>query len=38
MTLVIGVFLIVTGIAMGVGWVISGIPANMAKKRLEKRL
>ena len=38
MTLVIGVFLIVTGVAMGVGWVISGIPANMAKKRLEKRL
>ena len=30
--------LVVTGIALGVGWVISGIPANMAKKRLEKRL
>jgi tight adherence protein B len=38
MVLAIGVFLIVTGIAMGVGWVISGIPANMAQKRLAKRL
>jgi len=28
----------VTGIAMGVGWAISGIPANMAQKRLAKRL
>jgi hypothetical protein len=32
------VFLVVTGIAMGVGWAISGIPANMAQKRLAKRL
>ena len=38
MLLAIGVFLIVTGIAMGVGWAISAIPGNMAKKRLEKRL
>ena len=38
MVLVIGVFLIVTGIAMGVGWVISGIPGNRAQKALEKRL
>ena len=38
MVLAIGVFLIVTGIAMGVGWVISAIPGNLAQKRLEKRL
>src|SRR5262245_66459573 len=38
MVLVFGVFLIVTGIAMGVGWVISGIPGNRAQKRLERRL
>ncbi len=38
MVLAIGVFLVVTGIAMGLGWVLSGIPENMAKKRLEKRL
>jgi tight adherence protein B len=38
MLIAIGVFLVVTGITMGVGWVISGIPGNMAKKRLEKRL
>jgi len=38
MVLAIGVFLVVTGIAMGVGWAISGIPANMAQKRLAKRL
>jgi tight adherence protein B len=38
MLLTIGVFLIVTGIAMGVGWVISAIPGNLAQKRLEKRL
>ena len=38
MLLAIGVFLIVTGIAMGVGWVISAIPGNLAQKRLEKRL
>ena len=38
MVLAIGVFLIVTGLAMGVGWAISGIPANMAQKRLAKRL
>jgi tight adherence protein B len=38
MLLVIGVFLIVTGIAMGVGWAISAIPGNLAQKRLEKRL
>jgi len=38
MVLVIAVFLIVTGIAMGVGWVISGIPGNRAQKALEKRL
>ena len=34
----IAVFLIVTGVAMGVGWVISAIPGNMAQKRLAKRL
>ncbi len=33
MVLAIGVFLVVTGIAMGLGWVLSGIPENMAKKR-----
>ena len=38
MLLTIGVFLIVTGIAMGVGWAISAIPGNLAQKRLEKRL
>ena len=38
MLLAIGVFLIVTGIAVGIGWTISGIPDNLAKKRLEKRL
>ena len=38
MVLVIAVFLIVTGIAMGVGWAISGIPGSMAQKRLAKRL
>ncbi len=38
MLLAIGVFLIVTGIAMGVGWAISAIPDNRAKKRLAKRL
>jgi tight adherence protein B len=38
MLLAIGVFLVVTGIAMGVGWVVSGIPGNRAQKRLEKRL
>jgi len=38
MLLTIGVFLIVTGITMGVGWVISAIPGNLAQKRLEKRL
>jgi tight adherence protein B len=38
MVLAIGVFLVVTGIAMGIGWAISGIPANMAQKRLAKRL
>ena len=38
MILAIGVFLVVTGIAMGLGWVLSGIPGNMAQKRLEKRL
>src|SRR5687768_5258721 len=38
MLIAIGVFLVVTGIAMGVGWVISGIPGNRAAKRLAKRL
>src|SRR5688500_11204907 len=38
MLLAIGVFLIVTGIAMGIGWAISAIPGNRAQKRLEKRL
>ena len=38
MLLAIGVFLVVTGIAMGVGWAISGIPGNLAQKRLAKRL
>ena len=38
MLLAIAVFLIVTGIAMGVGWAISAIPGNMAQKRLAKRL
>jgi tight adherence protein B len=38
MVLAIAVFLIVTGIAMGVGWAISAIPGNMAQKRLAKRL
>jgi tight adherence protein B len=38
MVLAIGVFLVVTGIAMGVGWAISGIPGNLAQKRLAKRL
>ena len=38
MLLAIGVFLVVTGIAMGIGWAISGIPGNLAQKRLAKRL
>ena len=38
MLLAIGVFLVVTGIAMGLGWALSAIPGNMAKRRLEKRL
>jgi tight adherence protein B len=38
MLLAIGVFLIVTGVAMGLGWALSAIPGNMAKRRLEKRL
>jgi tight adherence protein B len=38
MLIAIGVFLLVTGIAMGVGWVISGIPGNRAAKALAKRL
>jgi tight adherence protein B len=38
MLLAIGVFFIVTGIAMGVGWALSSIPGNMAQKRLAKRL
>jgi tight adherence protein B len=38
MLLAIAVFLIVTGIAMGVGWAISAIPGNLAQKRLAKRL
>ena len=38
MVLASAVFLIVTGIAMGVGWVISAIPGNMAQKKLAKRL
>jgi tight adherence protein B len=38
MVLAIGVFLIVTGIAMGVGWAISAIPGNLAQRRLAKRL
>ena len=38
MLLAIGVFLVVTGIAMGLGWAISGIPGNLAQKRLAKRL
>jgi tight adherence protein B len=38
MLIAIGVFLLVTGIAMGVGWVISGIPGNRKAKQLAKRL
>jgi tight adherence protein B len=38
MLLAIGVFLVVTGIAMGVGWALSAIPGNRAQKQLEKRL
>ena len=38
MVLAIGVFLVVTGIAMGVGWAISGIPGNLAQKQLARRL
>ncbi len=38
MVLAIAVFLIVTGIAMGIGWAISAIPGNLAQKRLAKRL
>ena len=38
MLLAVGVFLVVTGIAMGLGWVLSAIPGNREKKRLEKRL
>ena len=38
MLLAIGVFLIVTGIAMGVGWALSSIPGNLAQRRLAKRL
>ena len=38
MLIAIGVFLIVTGIAMGIGWVISGIPGNRAAKQLAQRL
>jgi tight adherence protein B len=38
MLIAIGVFLLVTGITMGVGWVISGIPGSRAQKRLAKRL
>ena len=38
MLLAIGVFFVVTGIAMGVGWALSSIPGNMAQRRLAKRL
>ena len=38
MLIAIGVFLVVTGIAMGIGWVISGIPGNRAAKQLAQRL
>jgi tight adherence protein B len=38
MLLAIGVFLIVTGISMGVGWALSSIPGNLAQRRLAKRL
>ena len=38
MLLAIGVFLVVTGVAMGLGWALSSIPGNIAKRRLEKRL
>jgi tight adherence protein B len=38
MLIAVGVFLVVTGIAMGVGWALSAIPGNRAQKRLEKRL
>jgi len=38
MLIAIGVFLLVTGIAMGVGWAISGIPGNRKAKQLAKRL
>ena len=38
MLLAIGVFLVVTGIAMGVGWALSAIPGNRAQKQLAKRL
>ena len=38
MLLAIGVFLIVTGISMGVGWALSSIPGNLAQRRLAQRL
>ena len=38
MLLAIGVFLVVTGIAVGFGWALSAIPNNRAAKALEKRL
>ena len=38
MVLAIGVFLVVTGIAMGLGWAVSSIPGNRAQRRLAKRL
>jgi tight adherence protein B len=38
MAIAIGVFLLVTGIAMGLGWALSSIPGNLAQRRLAKRL
>ena len=38
MVLALGVFLVVTGIAMGLGWALSGIPGRLAQKRLAQRL
>ena len=38
MLLAIGVFLVVTGVAMGVGWALSSIPGRMAERRLAQRL
>ena len=38
MLLALGVFLVVTGIAVGVGWALSAIPGNLAQRRLAKRL